>query len=255
MRRVTGLALVGVTLLGGAAWAQGAQGDQPAVAMGNGRMVQGTITAVAPDHLSVKTVAGDVYTVVVTPNTQVRKERNQIKYADVHVGDGVGAMGEIDRPNKTVHALYLGVIDAEQLKKAREAMGKSYISGRVTAIDEVKLTILRTDGVTQVIQVDEDTSFKRGGRGMQMLLGGGEGGFGAGGQGRRGEATASADPAAGGESITLGDVKVGSLVGGPGSLKGGVFVPKELQVSEPGARGQRRGGGEGASAAGAGPKQ
>ncbi|ADW67886.1 DUF5666 domain-containing protein [Granulicella tundricola] len=231
--------------------------QQPAVAMGAGRMVRGTITAVAPDHLTVKTERGEVFQVAVTPNTQVRKGRDPIKYADVHVGDGVGAMGEVDRPNKTVHAMFVTVVDAEQIKKAKEAMGKSYIAGKVTAIDEVKLTILRADGVTQVIQVDEDTSFKRGGRGMQMMMG--DGGLGAGsGGGRRGQGAAGgagAAPGGDGESITLGDVKVGDMVGGPGALKGGVFVPTELRVGEPGARrGGRRQGEDGAAAAGGAAK-
>jgi hypothetical protein len=213
---------------------------QPAVAMGAGRMVRGTITAVAPDHLTVKTEAGEVFQVSVTPNTQVRKGRDPMKLADVKVGDGLGAMGEVDRPNKTVHAMFVTVVDAEQIKKAREAMGKTYIAGKVTAIDEVKLTILRSDGVTQVIQVDEDTSFKRGGRGMQMMMDGGGGlgsGDGMGGGRRQGGAGA---PAGGGESITLADVKVGDMIGGQGALKGGVFVPKELNVADPAARRERR---------------
>jgi len=63
------------------------------------------------------------------------------------------------------------VVDAEQVKKAREAMGKTMISGTVTAIDELKITIKRTDDVMQTIAVDEDTSFRKGGRGMGMALG------------------------------------------------------------------------------------
>ena len=243
-------------------WAQAGQGDQPAVAFGqNGRMVRGTVTAATADHLTVKTEAGDLYSVAVTPNTQVRNGRDPMKYADIHVGDGVGAMGELDRPNKTVHALALYVVSAEQLKKAREDMGKTYITGKVTAIDELKLTILRSDNVTQVIAVDEGTSFKRGGRGMQQAFGGGLDGLGAGAgggagryrQGAGGGAAAQgagpADPA--GESITLADVKVGDLVAGRGALKSGVFIPTELNVADAPVRGQRRrptDGGDGAAA-------
>ena len=164
----------------GTASAQGGDGEQPAVAFGSGgRMVQGTVTATAADHLTVKTERGDSFNVVVTPNTQVRKGRDPEKLADIHVGDGVGAMGELDQPNRTVHALMLFVVDQEQIKKARESLGKTTIAGRVTAIDEVKLTVLRPDGVSQVIQVDEDTSFKKGGRAQQqgfegLAAGGGE---------------------------------------------------------------------------------
>ncbi|QHN04492.1 hypothetical protein FTO74_14825 [Granulicella sp. WH15] len=206
-----------------------------AAAMGGGRMVRGTVTAVAPDHLTLKTEAGETYQVALTPNTQLRKGRDPIKAADVHVGDGAGAMGVLDAPNKTVHALFVGVVDAEQIRKMREAMGKTYIAGKVTAIDELKLTILRQDNVTQVIAVDEDTSFRRGGRGMRGVMNGG---------GPEAVPAAPSAPAAGGqggESITLADIKVGDSVAGQGAIKGGVFVPTQLAVMAPGAGRRRRG--------------
>ncbi len=228
--------LVGfATLLAAGAQARGqqqGQGGEPAMA-GMGRMVRGTVTAAAGDKLTVKTETGEVYQVALTPNTRLTKDRQPVKVADVHVGDGVGAMGEIDQPNKTVHAMFVAVVDAEQVKKAREAMGKTYIAGKVTAIDELKLTILRADGVSQVIAVDEDTSFRKGQRGMQMAFAGAGGG----------SAPPAGSPAGtGGESITLADVKVGDTVAGPGALKAGVFVPTTLGVGEPGERGQGGGG-------------
>ena len=73
----------------------------------------------------------------------------------------MGAMGELDAPKKTMHALFVAVVDAEQVKKMREDLGKTYITGKVTAIDEVKLTVLRPDHVSQVIEVDETTSFRK----------------------------------------------------------------------------------------------
>ena len=242
------LVALAAVLVVGTATAQD-DGAGPPMAMGSGRMVRGTVTAAAGDRLTVKTDAGEVFQVAVTPNTQVRKGRELMKLADVHAGDGVGAMGEIDAPNKTVHALYLFVVDAEQVKKAREAMGKTYIAGKITAMDELKLTILRADGVSQVIAVDEDTSFKRGGRGMSQMLGGSGGGPGTTPEGNR-----AADR--GGESITLAEVKVGDTVAGQGALKAGVFVPKQLYIGDPEARGRRRRDGAGTpAAAGAEPKQ
>ncbi|MGZ4855902.1 MAG: hypothetical protein ACXVKH_11870, partial [Candidatus Angelobacter sp.] len=62
-------------------------------------------------------------------------------------------------------------------------------------------TILRPDGETQEIEVDENTSFKKAG-----------------------------------ESVTLPDIKVGDFVRGRGELKDNVFTPKELIVG----RGQMR---------------
>ena len=225
-----------------ALFACGAQAqDGDAVAPGGGRVVRGTVTAVAADHLTVKTDGGDTFQVAVTPNTQVRKGRELVKYSDLHAGDGVGAMGEVDRPYKTVHALYLFVVDAEQLKKAREAMGKTYIAGKITAMNDVKITVLRADGVSQTIIVDEDTSFKRGGRGMSAMMGGGGIGPGTAG-GRSGGPTGAGGPA-GGESVTLADIKVGDTIAGSGALKNGVFVPTQVFVGDPAATGRRHASG------------
>jgi hypothetical protein len=129
------------------------------------------------------------------------------------------------------------VVSAEEAKKAREEMGKVYIAGKVTAIDDLKLTVLRTDGVSQVIAVDESTSFRKGDRKLQALLNGGpvDMGAGSGGGGRQGGAAASS-----GESITLADIKVGDTVAGQGGMKNGVFVPTELGVMDAAAGGQRR---------------
>ena len=204
-----------------------------------GRMVRGTITAAAADHLTLKTEAGDVFQVAITTNTRLMKDRQPVKIADVHVGDGAGAMGVIDAPNKTIHAVAVMVIDAAQVKKMREDMGKTYISGKVTAIDELQLTIHRQDGVDQKIAVDEGTSFRKGGRRAgAMLQGDGSTSLGPGpGQGTGG---APGQGPQGGESITLADIKVGDMVVGPGALKAGVFVPTQLTVVDPAAMGRRR---------------
>jgi hypothetical protein len=210
------------------------------VALGGGRMVRGTVTATAADHLTIKTDTGESYEVVLSPNTRVMKDRQAIKPADVKAGDGVGAMGELDAPKKTVHALFVAVMDAEEVKRLREGMGKVYIAGKITAIDEVKLTVLRPDNVSQVIEVDETTSFRKGGRRGLIMPDG----------------TSSAPPAGGGavgasasgESITLADVKVGDMIAAQGSVKHGVFVPTNLTVMPPGAMGPRmRREGEGAA--------
>ena len=246
--------------------AQDEQSDprQGGVAFAGGQMVRGTVTATATDHLTVKTEAGEVYQVALSANTRLTKDRQPVKLADIKVGDAVGAMGVLDAPTKTVHAVFVGVIDAEQIKKARENMGKTYITGKVTAIDldALKLTVMRPDGVSQVIGVDEQTSFKRGGRGMAAIAsgsgvieiggGGGRRGMGAGagsGTGAGTGAPAGSGSSAGngsgmgsgsgGESITFADIKVGDSIAGRGGLKNGLFVPTELGVMDPAAMGQR----------------
>ena len=194
--------------------------------------VAGEVTAVAGSTLTVKTDGGGVMQVVTTSNTRVMKGRGMtVKIADLKVGDGVMAAGNLDAPNKTLHAAIVFATDAAQVKAMKENLGKTYIVGRVTAIDmdDAKMTVERPDHVAQTIGFDETTSFKKGGRGMRMGAGGGGNGA-AGGPPSTGE---------GGESITLADIKVGEMVRGTGTLKGGTFVPTELVVME---RGPRRDG-------------
>jgi hypothetical protein len=178
-------------------------------------MVRGTVTSTAADHLTIKTETGEVYEIDVTPNTRMTKDRQPVKVADVKVGDGVGAMGELDAPKKTLHALFVGVMDAEQVKKMREDLGKTYITGKVTAIDEVKITVMRPDHVSQTIEVDETTSFRKG----------------------RHRAADGVAANGGGEMVTLADVKVGDMIAGQGGLKHGTFVPTTLSILPPGAEG------------------
>jgi hypothetical protein len=234
------LLLIALTALSVMVQAQQEQDDERGggVSFAGGQMVRGTVTATAADHLTVKTEAGEIYQVAISANTRVTKERQPLKVADIKPGDGVGAMGVLDPATKTVHAVFVGVIDAEQIKKAREGMGKVYITGKVTAIDldGLKLTVLRPDGVSQVIGVDEQTSFKRGGRRMAVLASGA--GVGEVGSGASNGAPASGSP--GGESITFADVKVGDSVVGRGALKNGTFVPTELGVMDAAMVQQRR---------------
>lgn len=232
---------VGILLAGsGVVQAQDGSGEGR-VAFAGGQMVRGTVTAVTADQLTVKTEEGDVYQVAISANTRVMKDRQPIKVADIKAGDGVGAMGVMDAPTKTVHAVFVAVIDAEQVKKAREGLGKVYITGKVTAIDmdDAKITVMRPDHVSQVIQADEGTSFRRGGRREQAAMTGAP------------VAAGANTSSTGGESITLADVKVGDLVMGRGAVKNGSFVPTELRVMDPSTRGQgrRRGDANGASAA------
>lgn len=226
--RFASLILISFMLHAGVATAQaGAGGGDGGIAFAGGQMVRGTVTAGASDRLSVRTDAGEAWQIAVSANTRVMKERQPFKLADVKSGDTVAAMGVLDAPTKTIHAVFVSVVDAEQVKKMKEGLGKVYITGKVTAIEDVKLTILRPDGVSQVIEVDEGTSFKRGGRGMMSMLNG-SGPVGA--EGPRPPDAGAGRQGSPGESITLADVKTGDIVVGPGALKNNVFVPAELGV-------------------------
>ena len=200
----------------------------------------GEVTAVAGAMLTIKTETGATMTIVTTDNTRVMKGRpneggGAAKVSDLKVGDGVMAMGILDAPNKTLHAAMVIATDAAVVAKMKAEMGKTYIAGKVTAIDmdKVTMTVLRSDGVSQTIRFDEGTSFRRGRVGMGGgMTGGGMQGGGAG----AGRSRTDGAPM---ESITLADVKVGDNVAGRGALKDGVFVPTEVVVQTPGQRRQR----------------
>jgi predicted RNA-binding protein len=126
----------------------------------------GEIVAIAGNKLTVKTAEGDTAQIVTTDNTRIIKGRGiTVKLADLKVGDGVMAAGNLDAPNKTLHAAILFATDAAEVKKLRDNLGKTYIAGKVTAIDldNAKMTVERPDKVSQTIGFDETTSFKRGG--------------------------------------------------------------------------------------------
>lgn len=195
--------------------------DSAPPSLPGGQLLRGTVTAVHGTAFTLKSETGELYQITTTDNTRVIRDRQTAKIADIQVGDGLGAGGILDAPTRTLHAAFLGVINAEEVRRAQAELGKSYIAGKITAIDldNLKLTIDRLDRVKQVIAVDESTSFRRGGRG-------GGNGFGAtpAGSARQRPETPT------GESITLADIKVGDSVAGRGALKNGTFVPAELHV-------------------------
>jgi hypothetical protein len=177
-----------------------------------GDNVVGKVTAVSKDSLTVSPLmGGDPVTVKVSENTRVSKDRQPSKLEDIKVDETVFARGELK--NNIMQAALVGVVNPEMIQRVqqaggpngamagfnREDMGKKFILGEVKAINETKLTIARPDGQTQDIEVDENTSFKKGS-----------------------------------ESITLPDIKVGDFVRGRGELKDSVFVPKELIVGRGG---------------------
>ncbi len=202
--------------------------------------VTGEVTGVAGNTLTVKTEDGAKMRVVTTENTRVMKGRGvTVKVADLKVGDGVMAAGMLDAPNKTLHAAIVFATDAAQMRAMKANLGKTYIMGRVTAIDmeNATMTVERPDHVSQTIGFDETTSFRRGGRGMRVGGGGAIPG------------SPAAAPEEDGESITLADIKVGDRVRGRGAVKNGTFVPALLVVMEH----TRRGAGDAASGGNARP--
>ena len=222
---------------GGQGAGQGRRGG-----FGGGTPVQGTVTASSGNKLTIKTDAGDSYDITLADNARIMENRQAIKLSDIKPGDSVTAMGQVDATKKTVTAMMVNATDAATIAKAKENLGKTYITGRITAIDadNLKITVMRRDNVSQVIAVDDGTSFQRGNGGVaaDVAAAGGAGvgmggGFGGRGGNRQGAGAQAAPPAP--ESITLADIKVGDALMATGTLKAGTFTVLKMGVSEPGA--------------------
>lgn len=168
--------------------------------------VRGDVTAVSGNNLTVKTDEGQVYTVETGPNTHFRKQRDEIQISAIHAGDMIAAMGDKDAKAHTLGAAFVMVIDRARYEQMRADFGKTWTGGVVESINGTNITVKRPDNTTQVIAVDENTSFRK----------------------RR-------------EDIVLPDIKPGDNVTARGALHGGTFLATLVTVGPRGGFRGRRG--------------
>lgn len=178
-----------------------ARPDRP----GPGRFpgVTGTITAIAGNQLSLKTSDGKAVTVNLSADTRYRKDRQPAALADFKVGDTVMVGGDAAGENAW-NARFVATRSMGG-QPMGEALGKRFIAGEIKSIEGTSLAVLRPDGQTQTIQVDENSSFRK------------------------------QD-----QSITLADFKPGDHVFGRGEVKNGTFVAAELNWGDPQPMGRPR---------------
>ena len=124
----------------------------------------------------------------------------QIKSTDIKAGDVISVMGDTDATAKTVAASRIMQLDPEAAKRMQEMVanfGKTWVQGKVTAIDGTKITITGAlDSAPHTILVDENTTFRK----------------------RR-------------DSVTLADIQVGDTVRVDGVVKDGVFTATSVNVA------------------------
>jgi Domain of unknown function (DUF5666) len=186
---------------------QGQGGGQGEGRGPGGRPLFGRIAAVHDGSLEITGPDGQAVTVKVTPQTEFRKDREPAKISDFKAGDVVVVRGE-ENADHTVTAKMIGGRSAGSMNSgpglggrpnggmmAQGTLGKDYVAGEVKSIDAPKLTVLRTDNVTQVLELNEETSLRRGR-----------------------------------DSITMADIKVGDHVMARGAVQNDVFVPKGVTV-------------------------
>jgi hypothetical protein len=168
----------------------------------------GKITAVHGGTIELAGPNGQTVTVKVTPQTEFRKDRRPAKASDFKVGDIVMVRGD-QNPDNTVTAKTVGGRTAGAGGGPGAAggggffagggtLGKDYVMGQVKSIDPPRLTILRTDNVSQTLELTEETTLRRGR-----------------------------------ESITMADIQVGDHVVAHGAVQNNVFVPKGVMVMGP----------------------
>lgn len=132
-----------------------------------------------------------------------------IKPTDIKAGDAIAAMGEVDATAKSIGAVFVVLVDPERAKQLRELQanyGKTWLMGKVTAIDGVKVTILGSlDNAAHSFDADENTTFRK----------------------RR-------------EPITLADIQVGDNVRVEGAVKDGAFTASAVVAMTPPPEGAPR---------------
>jgi Domain of unknown function (DUF5666) len=142
---------------------------------------------------------GQTVTVKLTEQTEFRKDGDKATANDFKVGDMVVVRGELNADH-SVSARIVGTRTGggpggSPGGRQMGTLGKDYVAGEIKGIDAPKLTILRPDHVTQIIELNEETSLRKGR-----------------------------------ESVTMADIHIGDHVMARGAMQNDVFVPKGVMV-------------------------
>jgi hypothetical protein len=195
---------------------------------GEGRMpLFGKITAIHDSSIEIEDVNGGTTTVKLTDKTEFRKDRQPAKRTDFKVGDVIIVRGD-ENPDHSWTAQIVGARSMNGNGPNGRAggggpgrggrgdfgqagtLGKDFVTGEIKSVDAPKISVLRTDNVTQTIELNEETSLRKGR-----------------------------------DAITMADIQVGDHLFARGGLENNVFVPKMVMVigAEQWKRMQEMGGG------------
>ena len=166
---------------------------------GGPRPLLGKITAIRDGAIELATPDGQTLTVKVTSQTEFRKDREPAKVTDFKVGDMVMVRGDENGDHsvtaRIVRSRTGGPDGPGGGGRQMGTLGKDYVVGEVKSIDAPRLTVLRPDNVTQTVELNEETSLRKGR-----------------------------------DSITMAEIQVGDHVMVRGSMEKDVFVPKGVMV-------------------------
>jgi hypothetical protein len=170
---------------------------------GGPRPLFGKITVMRDGAIELATPDGQTLTVKLTGQTEFRKDREPAKATDFKVGDTVMVRGD-ENADHSITARMVGARTGGPGGpggpggaggRQMGTLGKDYVVGEVKAIDAPRLTVLRPDNVTQTLELNEETSLRKGR-----------------------------------DSITMADIQVGDHVMARGAMEKDVFVPKGVMV-------------------------
>ena len=167
---------------------------------GRGLPLFGKITAINKGSMELAKPDGSTAIVKLTDKTEYRQDRQGAKLADFKVGELVYVRGE-ENADHSVTARLIGGRSGggpEGGGKGFGELGKDFVVGEVKSVDAPQLTVLRPDNVTQTLELNEETSLRRGR-----------------------------------ESITMADIQPGDHVVVRGAVRNNVFVPKNVMVLSP----------------------
>jgi preprotein translocase subunit YajC len=173
--------------------------------------VFGKLTAVRDQSIEITRPSGDTVTVKIAGSTQFHKDGQNAKLSDFKVGDDVFVRGA-ENPDHTWTAEVVGSRPAGSGGGPRGGggagagtggrpagvLGQDYVFGEVKAVDAPKLTILRPDNVTQTVELNEETSLRKGR-----------------------------------DAITMADIQPGDHIMVRGGMANNVFQPKTVNVIGP----------------------
>jgi hypothetical protein len=182
----------------------------------------GKITAMHDNSMDVLDTNGDTISVKFNGQTQFRKDRQPAKRTDFKVGDIILVRGQ----EAGDHSWTAEVVAARSMngqggpggrggfgggpggggpgggrggfQQQTGTLGKDYVTGEIKNVDAPKLTVMRSDNVTQTLELNEDTSMRKGR-----------------------------------DSITMADMQPGDHVFARGAVENNVFVPKTVVIIGP----------------------
>ena len=167
---------------------------------GGPRPLVGKVTAIHDGSMEITKPDGGTVVVKLTNQTAYRKDRQDAKLSDFKVGDLVMVRGDENTDHSVTAKMVGGRTGGPgggggMMWAGGGTLGKDYVVGEVKSVDPPKISVLRTDNVTQTIELNEESSLRRGR-----------------------------------ESITMADIQVGDHIMAHGALQNDVFVPKNVML-------------------------